>query len=134
MSVRFGINMMILVGGCISAFGLLVSILLHLVGLGGAFVFFGLMVPLGMGNGMVMPNASAGMVSVRPGLAGSAAGLGGAMMLAVGAVMSGFAGVVLGPGSGPTPLLLLMQASTVPCVIAIVLVIRRERRLRIPPL
>ncbi len=130
LSVRHGINMMILVGSCISASGLMVNILLHVGGFGGPLVFFGLMLPLGMGNGMVMPNANAGLVSVRPGLAGSAAGLGGAMMMGGGAVMSGFAGVVLGPDSGPGPLLWLMEASTVPCIIAILLVMRRDRRLR----
>ncbi len=131
MSVRFGINRMILAGGGVGVAGLLLNAVLHMAGLGGPWVFFGLMIPLGMGNGMVMPNANAGMVSVRPGLAGSAAGLGGAMMLGGGAVLSSFAGTVLGPDSGPTPLLVLMLATTGASVVAILFVMRRERRLRL---
>ena len=44
----------------------------------GFFVFF---VFMGIANGIVMPNATAGMLSVRPHLAGTASGVGGAMSI-----------------------------------------------------
>ncbi|WP_292338002.1 hypothetical protein [Mesorhizobium sp.] len=44
---------------------------------------------------MTMPNADAGALSVRPNLAGSAAGLAGAMTLAGGAALSSITGAVL---------------------------------------
>ncbi len=46
-------------------------------------VFFGAIALMGLGNGMVLPNANAGMMSVRPELAGTASGLGGALAVAV---------------------------------------------------
>ena len=36
---------------------------------------------VGIGNGMVLPNATSGMLSVRPHLAGTASGLGGAITI-----------------------------------------------------
>jgi DHA1 family bicyclomycin/chloramphenicol resistance-like MFS transporter len=41
---------------------------------------------------MVLPNATSGMLSVRPHLAGTASGLGGALMLGGGAALSALAG------------------------------------------
>jgi DHA1 family bicyclomycin/chloramphenicol resistance-like MFS transporter len=58
-----------------------VSLLLFLAGLKTALVFFGFMTFVGLGNGMVLPNATSGMLSVRPHLAGTASGLGGAIMI-----------------------------------------------------
>jgi DHA1 family bicyclomycin/chloramphenicol resistance-like MFS transporter len=78
---------------------------------------------------MALPNANAGMLSVRPELAGTASGLGGAIMIGGGAGLSALAGWALGFGGGALPLTLLMFTSSVFAVIAIVLVIRRARRL-----
>jgi hypothetical protein len=50
---------------------------------------------VGLGNGMVLPNATSGMLSVRPHLAGTASGLGGAIMLGGGAALSALAGALL---------------------------------------
>jgi DHA1 family bicyclomycin/chloramphenicol resistance-like MFS transporter len=47
---------------------------------------------VGLGNGMVLPNATSGMLSVRPHLAGTASGLGGALMMGGGAALSALAG------------------------------------------
>jgi DHA1 family bicyclomycin/chloramphenicol resistance-like MFS transporter len=57
---------------------------------------------------MTMPNATAGLVSARPRLAGSASGLGGFIQLGGGAFLSGLAAQLLGPESGPLPLVLIM--------------------------
>jgi DHA1 family bicyclomycin/chloramphenicol resistance-like MFS transporter len=53
-----------------------------------ALSFFGFMTFVGLGNGMVLPNATSGMLSVRPHLAGTASGLGGAIMIGGGAALS----------------------------------------------
>ena len=50
-------------------------------------------------------NAISGSLSVRPKLAGTASGIGGAMMIGGGAFLSAFAGSLLTPDSGPYPLL-----------------------------
>ena len=103
--------------------------LLTLAGLSGPVVFFGLTVFMGLGNGICLPNANAGMLSVRPELAGTASGLGGAILIGGGAALAAFAGVLLGPGSTEMPLILLMLASSIASVVAILLVIRRARQI-----
>ena len=55
---------------------------------------------VGLGNGMVLSNAIAGSMSVRPRLAGTASGLGGALMIGGGAALSAIATAVTGGDSG----------------------------------
>jgi DHA1 family bicyclomycin/chloramphenicol resistance-like MFS transporter len=71
----------------------------------------------------------AGMLSVRPHLAGTASGLGGAIMIGGGAALSALAGSLLTPGSGPMPLLILMLLTSFASVIAVLLVIARARKI-----
>ena len=130
-SMRFGINRMILWGGLISTLGVSLSLLVSIAGLGNVMTFFGFMTFVGLGNGLVMPNASSGMLSVRPQLAGTASGLGGAIMIGGGAVLSALAGVLLVPGRGPYPLLWIMLAVSILAIVSILWVIARERRLGI---
>ena len=117
-SVRFGINRMMLTGSLAVTGGLLVSLMLFLLGATHPLAFFGLMSTVGLGNGMVLPNATAGLLSVRPHLAGTASGLGGTIMIGGGAGLSALAGALLGPGSGVYPLLAIMLASSVSAIAA----------------
>ena len=128
-SVSVGIDRMILWGSLLTAAGLAVSVGLSLSGTHSAVLFFGLMTFVGLGNGMVLPNANAGMLSVRPHLAGTASGLGGAFMIGGGAALAAWAGSLLTPERGEMPLLYLMLASSLMSVGAIAYVIRRARRL-----
>jgi MFS transporter, DHA1 family, multidrug resistance protein len=128
-SVRVGMNRMILIGTLVTSLGLLLLAVLTVAGLSGPVVFFGLTVFMGMGNGICLPNANAGMLSVRPELAGTASGLGGAILIGGGAALAALAGVLLGPGATELPLVLLMLASSVASVIAILFVIRRARQI-----
>lgn len=130
-SVRMGINRMVLIGCSLTLGGLAVQTVLFAAGFAHPFLFFGLFTFVGLGNGMVLPNATSGMLSVRPHLAGTASGLGGAMMIGGGAALSALAGQILSPGSGPLPLLGLMLTTSVLSMVAIFLVIRRERTLRL---
>ncbi|WP_085527011.1 multidrug effflux MFS transporter [Maritimibacter sp. HL-12] len=128
-SVRYGIDRMILWGTIVSTLGLAASVALHIAGFAHPLVFFGFMIPLGIGNGMVLPNATAGTLSVRPQLAGSASGLGGALMIGGGAALSALSGMILSVESGAIPLLALMLASSALSVLAILAVILRNRRI-----
>ncbi len=128
-SVRIGMNRMVLMGTLVTTAGLLVLTLLSLLGLTNAVVFFGLTVSMGLGNGMSLPNANAGILSVRPELAGTASGLGGAFIIGGGAALAALAGALLPPGTTEMPLVLLMLASSVASVLAILWVIRRARQL-----
>jgi DHA1 family bicyclomycin/chloramphenicol resistance-like MFS transporter len=66
---------------------------------------------------------------VRPHLAATAAGLSGAIMLGGGAGLSAFAGSLLTRETGAMPLLWLMLVTALLAILAILSVIRRERRL-----
>jgi DHA1 family bicyclomycin/chloramphenicol resistance-like MFS transporter len=107
-ATRIGIYTLMLAGGVIVSFGVAVSLAWFYLGFTHAAGFFGPLFFVGMGNGLTLPSANAGMVSVRPNLAGSAAGLGGAIQIGGGAALSVLAGIVLTEESGPFPLLWLM--------------------------
>ena len=128
-SVRVGVNRMILWGCLTCAGGLSVSLAISLAGHGSVYTFFGFMTMVGLGNGMTIPNATSGMLSVRPRLAGTASGLGGAMMLAGGAALSGLAGWALTDGSTEVPLLVIMVLTSGMGVASILVVFARERQL-----
>ncbi len=128
-SVRIGINRMVYWGTMINAAGIALNLALFYGGFGTAISFFGLMTFMGLGNGMTIPNATAGMLSVRPKLAGTASGLGGAIMLGGGAAMSALAGLLLNTETGAWPLLFMMAGTSAASVVVILLVIRRERQL-----
>lgn len=128
-SARIGVNRMVLFGTLINCTGILFSMGVFWLGLGSQWTFFGFMTFVGLGNGMTIPNATAGMLSVRPHLAGTASGLGGAIMLGGGAGLSALAGALLVPGAGPWPLLWIMLVTAVCAIVAIQLVIWRSSRL-----
>ena len=133
-SARFGINRMILWGCLINTFGLLAALAVFAIGFDSEWTFFGFMAFVGLGNGLTIPNATSGTLSVRPHLAGTASGLGGAIMIGGGAGLSALAGALLQPGTGAWPLLWLMAATGVASIAAILVVIRRERQLGALPL
>ncbi|ANT62072.1 Bcr/CflA family drug resistance efflux transporter [Salipiger sp. CCB-MM3] len=128
-SARIGINKMILWGSLILTAGLGAALITFALTGGSALIFFGFMCFVGLGNGMTIPNATAGTLSVRPHLAGTASGLGGAIMIGGGAALSALAGALLQPGTGAWPLLWLMLATSVAAVLSILVVFWREKRL-----
>lgn len=103
-SVRTGTNRMVLIGALLmipSPTGAAIAVALdvsHPLG------FFGFMTIIGIGNGIILPNATAGMLSVRPHLAGTASGIGGAITIGGGAGVSAFAGLILSDNPNPMPL------------------------------
>ncbi|ETX13898.1 multidrug MFS transporter [Roseivivax halodurans JCM 10272] len=128
-SASVGVNRMVMIGAGINAAGVTASMLVFASGHGSALSFFGFMCFVGLGNGMTIPNATAGALSVRPHLAGTASGLAGAIMIGGGAALSALAGALLHPGTGPWPLLWIQLITAACGVIAILVVIRRERQL-----
>jgi DHA1 family bicyclomycin/chloramphenicol resistance-like MFS transporter len=128
-SIRYGINTMILVGTIITTAGLAVGALITGLGHGSALVFFGFSTFVGLGNGLTIPNANAGLLSVRPRLAGTASGLGGAFMIGGGAAMSVLAGIVLVGAETSLPLFLLMIVTSIAAYVCILYVIRREKQI-----
>jgi MFS transporter, DHA1 family, multidrug resistance protein len=127
-SMRLGVNTMILTGSSLTLAGLMVLAVLMTLDMAPAPVFFGMFYFVGMGNGMVLPGAMAGSMSVRPHLAGTAAGLGGTMMIGGGAILSALAGALLSRETGAWPLVAIMLASSLGAVVSILLVMARARR------
>jgi DHA1 family bicyclomycin/chloramphenicol resistance-like MFS transporter len=122
-SERFGITKMMAVGNLIMLVGIISAIiLLYYVGKN-PYYFFAPLSLLGLGNGMTLPNANAGIVSLHPELAGAASGLGGFLQIAGGASFSILAGLILGPQSNPLPLLLLMAAIALMGILAVMYVV-----------
>lgn len=128
-SSRFGVNKMAIIGTVIVIFGLGTSTLLTLAGADHAVLFFGFCTLLGLGNGITLPNVSAGLISVRPHLAGTASGLGGAIMIGGGAGLSQMAGGILTEDTGTLPLQLLMLIVSVLALVSVLFVIWREKRI-----
>jgi hypothetical protein len=116
------------VGAVLVVVGPALTLLAFAAGLQSHWTFFGLMIFVGLGNGMVLPNATSGLLSVRPHLAGTASGLGGALMIGGGAALSALAGALLKPGWGAYPLVWIMGLTAVAAVVSILYTIRRERQ------
>lgn len=129
-AMRLGINRMILAGAWTTTAGLVVLAASEAAGLSHPALFFGFAVFVGLGNGILLPSANSGMLSVRPQLAGSAAGLGGAITVGGGAALSALAGWVLQAGGSALALVGLMLASSALSILSILWVLARERRLR----
>ena len=128
MAVRLGVNRLIVTGSLLLCTGMALSLLLTFVGLGGPAAFFGCCIFVGLGNGMVLPNATAGLLSVRPHLAGTASGVGGALMIAGGAGLAALSGTLLERGHGSYPLQWVMFGSAVCGFFAIMYVIERTKK------
>ena len=127
-TTRFGMSRMLLAGGVICALVLTLALLADLQGMHSPYIFFGAIACTGIGNGLVLPNANAGMMSVKPELAGTASGLGGALTVAGGAALSALTGALLTKETGALPLLVIMAVSAVFGLLAILWVVRIERQ------
>ena len=126
-SEAIGINRMILIGCALTGSGLATSVVLLSSGVDHPLAFFGFVTFVGLGNGMVLPSALAGTMSVRPHLAGTASGLGGSLMTGGGATLSILAGRSFDWGPGAVPLTALMLSTCVCALIAIFYTMRREQ-------
>ena len=128
-SVFFGINKMISMGSIITSMGMALCISLFILTDPIPISFFGCVLLTGIGHGMVLPNANAGMMSVRPHLAGSASGLGGTLNTGGGAIIATATAAVLTPGTGALPLIFIMFSTSIMSIVALVYVVKRTKNL-----
>lgn len=105
---RVGVGRMILLGRLVPVLGVGAVLLVSLAAPVPPVLFFAAAITAGIGNGLTTPSARAGSMSVRADLAGSASGLGGALIVATGAVMTQVTGTVLTLDASVTVLLALM--------------------------
>ena len=127
-SNRFGTHRMMLFGSVTATSGMVLSLLCLLAGASHPIAFFGFCAFIGIGNGMTIPNATAGMLSVRPHLAGSASGIGGAILIGGGSGLSALSGATLNPALGAYPLLSVMLATSALSILATAYVIHISRQ------
>src|SRR3546814_9332349 len=79
-AARHALTTMMIAGRLVACAGLVAGLGLLAVGGVSVAAIFGACVVVGLGNGLTFPSANAGALSVRQELAGSAAGLSGALM------------------------------------------------------
>lgn len=80
---RLGTDRMITIGSSVSMIGATLMCVLALMGHVSLLTIFGPMVLVTFGNGLSLPSATAGSVSVNPRIAGAAAGLAGFLQMTV---------------------------------------------------
>ena len=124
---RMGVGRMLVTGATTSIMGMVLVLVLFLAGIQTPLSMFGGIFFVGLGNGLTMPSAQSGMLSVKPELAGTASGLGGAIMIGGGAVLSAVTGALLGPETGAWPLILMMLGSLCLGLVATVYTLGIER-------
>ncbi|GAB5467006.1 MAG: multidrug effflux MFS transporter [Rhodospirillales bacterium] len=128
-AARHPLTTMMISGRLVACSGLSLGVVLQLAGVVHVVAVFGACIFVGIGNGITMPSASAGALSVRPKLAGSAAGLSGALTVAGGATLSAITGVVLTEANAALALLGMMLLSSA-LGLAAALAVRRLDRVR----
>jgi Bcr/CflA subfamily drug resistance transporter len=99
---------MMIAGRVVACSGLVAGLVFLALGFTSTELFFASTLFVGLGNGITMPGSNAGAMSVRPDLAGSAAGLSGALIVAGGAVLTAATGNLVSETNGPQTLLVLM--------------------------
>lgn len=107
-AAAYPLTTMMIAGRLIACAGLGVGLLFVASGVVTELTIFGSAIFLGIGNGVTMPSANAGALSVRPSLAGSAAGLSGALLVGIGALISAGTGAIVSPQDGAAVVLGVM--------------------------
>lgn len=115
---RVPLTTLVITGRFVAACGPTLGLILMGFGILHPITYFGAITLVGMGNGLTIPSANSGIMSVRPQLSGSAAGLSGAMAVAGGAVLTSLTGAVLTPETGALVLMLLVLASVILSLLA----------------
>lgn len=127
---RRGTSVLIVVGRIVPSVALLLAWLLFAAGVTHPLALFGLTMFVGIGNGLTVSNANAGALSVRPDLAGTAAGLGGALSIALGALLSGATALAVEHSATPVVLVTLMLGCVLLSLVAGLVAIRMDRAAR----
>jgi MFS transporter, DHA1 family, multidrug resistance protein len=114
LSMRHGVDRMIRWGLGIEALGALGAIVLAAFAhaWGPAIIFIPQLV-MGIGNGVMLPNAIAGAVSIRPQASGTASGFLGCIQMTIGAAFVQLGGLVLVGAATVLPMALLLGAVVV---------------------
>jgi len=120
LSMRYGVDRMIRWGLGIEALGAIGAIVLAAFApaWGPAIIFIPQLV-MGVGNGVMLPNAIAGAVSIRPQASGTASGFLGCIQMTIGAAFVQLGGLVLVDATTVLPMALLLGAVVVGFALAL---------------
>lgn len=124
---KHGISPLIMTGRLVSIAGLAVALFLFAVGVSHPLALFGLTIFVGVGNGLTISNANVGALSVRPDLAGTAAGLSGALSVGLGAVLSALTAMAIERSVTPGRLVALMLGCVLLSLVAALVARRMDR-------
>ncbi|MEO1292750.1 MAG: Bcr/CflA family efflux MFS transporter [Pseudomonadota bacterium] len=119
---RIGLMRMIVAGRLVAAAGLLIGLAFAVMGQMSVLTLFGATLFVGIGNGITMPGTSVGAMSVRRDLAGSAAGLAGALTVGIGAAVSTATGHIVASAGTATALFAVMLACVAASVMSLALI------------
>lgn len=127
-AARTELTTMVLSGRLVACGGLALGLICIMFGMVNVVTVFGAAICVGIGNGLTMPSCNAGIMSVRPRLAGSAAGASGALALGIGSLLTALTGIAVGDGQSAIPLLAVMLASSFVGLLGVLVVMRIDRR------
>ena len=125
---RLGMGVLMLAGRLVAVVAIALALGAFAAGVSHPLALFGLTVFVGLGNGLTLPSANAGALSVRPALAGTAAGLGGALSMAFGAVLSTLTALVVERAPTPGALLALIMGCVLLSAAAAFVAVRQARQ------
>jgi DHA1 family bicyclomycin/chloramphenicol resistance-like MFS transporter len=125
LSMRHGIDRMIWWGLAIEGLGAASAIVLAAVApsWGPAIIFVPQLI-MGFGNGVMLPNAIAGAVSIRPQAAGTASGFLGCIQMTIGAAFVQLGGLVLANADTVLPMAIVLAAIVIGFALAFFLLVR----------
>lgn len=123
---RVGLDAMIMAGIALGLAGAaLMAVLFTVFPQGGPVTVFLPQFIISYGNGLLLPNAVAGAVSIRPEAAGAAAGLTGFAQMATGAAATQTISALFAGSTDAMPMALMMFAILAVCAVAFRLLVRR---------
>lgn len=126
---RLGTAVLLVSGRAVAVAAMTLATAVFATGVSQPWALFGLTIFVGLGNGMTLPSANAGAMSVRPALAGTAAGLSGALSMVLGAVLSTLTAVVVEQTPTPGAMLVIITGCVLLSLAAALVAIRLERGL-----
>lgn len=117
LSVRHGVDAMLWWGAVVELAGAVLGVLaLPFIPSWGAIAIVIPSTIMGIGNGILLPNAIAGAVSIRPQAAGTASGLLGFTQMSFGAFSTQLAGFLVASAVSATPMMIHMLLIGLACV------------------
>ncbi|MBT9487581.1 MAG: Bcr/CflA family efflux MFS transporter [Rubrivivax sp.] len=122
---RLGMGVLMLAGRAVALAAIALALVVFAAGVSHPLALFGLTIFVGLGNGLTLPSANAGALSVRPALAGTAAGLSGALSMALGAVLSTLTAVVVERAPTAGALLVIIMGCVLLSLVAALVAVRQ---------